>query len=37
LSVPAYPASHGCIRVPMYAAKGLSRLMPIGIQVSIYS
>ena len=37
LSVPAYPASHGCIRVPMYAAKELSNLMPIGIQVSIYS
>ncbi|HSE32570.1 MAG TPA: L,D-transpeptidase family protein [Pyrinomonadaceae bacterium] len=37
LSVPTYPASHGCIRVPMFAAKELSALMPIGIEVSIYS
>jgi len=36
LSVPTYPASHGCIRVPMYAAKELSGLMPIGIEVSVY-
>ena len=37
LSVPTYPASHGCIRVPMFAARELSRLMPIGIEVSVYS
>ena len=36
LSVPPYPASHGCIRVPMFAAKELSGLMPIGIEVSVY-
>jgi hypothetical protein len=36
LSVPTYPASHGCIRVPMFAAKELSSLMPIGIEVSVY-
>ena len=36
LSVPTYPASHGCIRVPMFAAKELSALMPIGIEVSVY-
>lgn len=36
LSVPTYPASHGCIRVPMFAAKELSGLMPIGIEVSVY-
>lgn len=35
-SVPAYPASHGCIRVPMFAAKELSSLLPVGIEVSIY-
>jgi N-acetylmuramoyl-L-alanine amidase len=35
-SVPTYPASHGCIRVPMFAAKELSALMPIGIEVSVY-
>lgn len=36
VSVPANPASHGCIRVPMYAARELSRLMPIGIDVIVY-
>lgn len=36
LSVPTRPASHGCIRVPMFAAKELSSLMPIGIEVSVY-
>ena len=36
LSVPTYPASHGCIRVPMFAAKELSGLMPLGIEVSVY-
>jgi hypothetical protein len=36
-SVPASPASHGCIRVPMFAAKELSALMPVGIEVEIYA
>lgn len=36
LSIPTRPASHGCIRVPMYAAKELSSLLPIGIEVIIY-
>lgn len=36
-SVPARPASHGCIRVPMFAAKELSSLMPVGIEVLIYN
>lgn len=36
LSVPSYPASHGCIRIPMFAAKELSGLMPIGIEVNVY-
>jgi hypothetical protein len=35
-SVPAHPASHGCIRVPMYAAKELSSLLPVGIDVEVY-
>ena len=35
-SIPTRPASHGCIRVPMYAAKELSSLLPIGIEVIIY-
>lgn len=36
LSIPTRPASHGCIRVPMFAAKELSALMPIGMEVFIY-
>jgi hypothetical protein len=37
LSVPAHPASHGCIRIPMFAAKELSSLLPVGIEVVIYN
>ncbi|HJP93888.1 MAG TPA: L,D-transpeptidase family protein [Pyrinomonadaceae bacterium] len=36
-SIPTRPASHGCIRVPMFAAKELSSLLPIGIEVVIYN
>lgn len=36
LSIPAYPASHGCIRVPMYAAKELSGMLPVGTEVIVY-
>lgn len=35
-SVPTRPASHGCIRVPMYAARELSSLLPVGIEVVVY-
>lgn len=35
-SIPTRPASHGCIRVPMFAAKELSSLLPVGIEVMIY-
>lgn len=35
-SVPTRPASHGCIRVPMFAAKELSSLLPVGMEVVIY-
>lgn len=35
-SVPARAASHGCIRVPMFAAKELSSLLPVGMEVVIY-
>jgi N-acetylmuramoyl-L-alanine amidase len=34
--VPAYPASHGCVRVPMWSAVWISGLMPIGTEVRIY-
>ena len=36
-SIPTRPASHGCIRVPMFAAKELSALMPLGMEVLIYN
>ena len=35
-SVPTEPVSHGCIRVPMFAARELSRLMPKGTIVLVY-
>ncbi len=35
-SVPTMPASHGCIRIPMFAAKEFFELTPVGIEVLIY-
>lgn len=35
-SMPVYPASHGCIRIPMFASKKLSELTPVGTEVIIY-
>jgi hypothetical protein len=34
--VPPYPASHGCVRVPMWSAVWISGLMPVGTEVRIY-
>jgi len=34
--VPSTPASHGCIRVPMFAAKTVSRMLPVGTIVLVY-
>jgi len=36
LDVPAYPASHGCIRVPMFAAQRLPRMVPQRMPVYVY-
>jgi peptidoglycan hydrolase-like protein with peptidoglycan-binding domain len=36
-AVPTVPASHGCIRIPMYAAVEFSSLTPVGTQVIVYS
>lgn len=36
LSIPAYPASHGCIRIPMFAAIELSAMLPVGTEVIVY-
>jgi hypothetical protein len=35
-SVPTYPDSHGCIRIPMYAAEEFSRITPVGLEVLVY-
>jgi N-acetylmuramoyl-L-alanine amidase len=35
-SVPAQPASHGCIRIPMFASEEFSELTPVGTQVIVY-
>lgn len=36
VSVPTRAASHGCIRVPIYAAKELSSFLPVGLEVIVY-
>jgi lipoprotein-anchoring transpeptidase ErfK/SrfK len=36
LSVLTYPASHGCVRIPMFASKKFSELTPVGIEVVVY-
>jgi hypothetical protein len=35
-SVPNYPASHGCIRIPIVTAKELSDITPMGTVVLVY-
>ena len=35
-TVPIQPASHGCIRIPIFAAREMSRLLPIGTIVLVY-
>lgn len=36
LSVPTKPASHGCIRIPMFAAREVSKLLTLGTIVLVY-
>jgi N-acetylmuramoyl-L-alanine amidase len=35
-TVPTQPASHGCIRIPMFAAREVSKTMPVGTIVLVY-
>jgi hypothetical protein len=35
-SVPTQPASHGCIRIPMFAAREVSKLLTVGTIVLVY-
>jgi lipoprotein-anchoring transpeptidase ErfK/SrfK len=36
LDIPVRPASHGCIRIPMYASRSLPRLVPREMPVVVY-
>lgn len=36
LLVPPSPASHGCIRIPMFAAKEFFKMTPIGTVILVY-
>jgi hypothetical protein len=35
-SIPPYPASHGCVRIPLFADKALFKMMPVGMPVFVY-
>lgn len=35
-AVPSEPASHGCVRIPMFASQQVSKLMPVGTIVLVY-
>jgi N-acetylmuramoyl-L-alanine amidase len=35
-TIPTQPESHGCIRIPMFAAREVSKLLPIGTIVLVY-
>jgi lipoprotein-anchoring transpeptidase ErfK/SrfK len=35
-SVPPYPASHGCVRIPLWAATRIYSLVDYGTNVYIY-
>jgi lipoprotein-anchoring transpeptidase ErfK/SrfK len=35
-SIPTYPASHGCVRVPLFADQALYKMMPVGTPVYVY-
>lgn len=36
-SVPPYPASHGCVRIPLWFAPGLYSRWPVGTTVRVYA
>ena len=35
-AMAVYPASHGCIRIPIFASQKLSELTPVGTEVIVY-
>jgi hypothetical protein len=36
-SVPSEPASHGCVRIPLFAAKKFSEMIPVGTVVIVHN
>ncbi len=36
VSVPPYPASHGCVRIPIWTADWLYNQSPVGETVYVY-
>lgn len=36
LDVPPYPASHGCVRIPMFASQVFPKMIPVGTPVFVY-
>jgi lipoprotein-anchoring transpeptidase ErfK/SrfK len=35
-SVPAFPASHGCVRIPRFADRSFSSMVSVGTEVFVY-
>lgn len=35
-SIPSFPASHGCVRIPRFADKAFFQMTPIGMEVFVY-
>ena len=35
-SVPPYPASHGCVRIPRFAERKFFKMAPVGMEVIVY-
>ena len=35
-SIPTYPASHGCVRIPYWATDAIYPLLPVGMPVDVY-
>lgn len=35
-SVPTRPASHGCVRIPMFAARAFFKMIPVGMPVIVH-
>ena len=35
-SIPPYPASHGCVRIPLFADQAIYKMMPVGTPVYVY-